>query len=71
MEYGIKFRPLKPASPHLNGKVERSQRADLEEFYPTVDLRYRSSATITNKTYGANADVCLFLFPTMFNCVMG
>lgn len=26
MEYGIKFRPLKPASPHLNGKVERSQR---------------------------------------------
>jgi transposase InsO family protein len=39
MEYGIKFRPLKPASPHLNGKVERSQRTDLEEFYPTVDLR--------------------------------
>ena len=38
MEYGIKFRPLKPASPHLNGKVERSQRTDLEEFYPTVDL---------------------------------
>ena len=25
MEYGIKFRPIKPASPHLNGKVERSQ----------------------------------------------
>ena len=22
-EYGIKFRPNKPASPHLNGKVER------------------------------------------------
>jgi transposase len=39
MEYGIKFRPVKPASPHLNGKVERSQRTDLEEFYPTVDLR--------------------------------
>jgi transposase InsO family protein len=38
MEYGIKFRPVKPASPHLNGKVERSQRTDLEEFYPTVDL---------------------------------
>ena len=28
MEYGIKFRPIKPASPHLNGKVERSQRTD-------------------------------------------
>ncbi|EKI30016.1 integrase core domain protein, partial [Escherichia coli ARS4.2123] len=25
-EYGIKFRPNKPASPHLNGKVERSQK---------------------------------------------
>lgn len=39
MEYGIKFRPIKPASPHLNGKVERSQRTDIEEFYPTVDLK--------------------------------
>ena len=39
MSYGIKFRPNKPASPHLNGKVERSQRTDLEEFYPSVDLR--------------------------------
>lgn len=38
MEYAIKFRPVKPASPHLNGKVERSQRTDLEEFYSTVDL---------------------------------
>ncbi len=39
MQYGIKFRPVKPASPHLNGKVERSQRTDLEEFYSTVDLK--------------------------------
>lgn len=38
MEYSIKFRPIKPGSPHLNGKVERSHRTDLEEFYPTVDL---------------------------------
>lgn len=38
MEYGIKFRPNKPASPHLNGKVERSQRTDKEEFYATVNL---------------------------------
>lgn len=35
----IKFRPIKPASPHLNGKVERTQRTDLEEFYATADLR--------------------------------
>lgn len=38
MEYFIKFRPVKPASPHLNGKVERSQKTDLEEFYATADL---------------------------------
>ncbi len=38
-KYAIKFRPVKPRSPHLNGKVERSQRTDLEEFYPTVDLK--------------------------------
>lgn len=38
MIYGIKFRPNKPASPHLNGKVERSQKTDKCEFYPTIDL---------------------------------
>jgi len=38
MELGIKFRPIRPASPHLNGKVERSQKTDLHEFYATVDL---------------------------------
>jgi transposase InsO family protein len=38
LEYGIKFRPIKPRSPHLNGKVERSQKTDLEEFYAVVDL---------------------------------
>lgn len=38
MELGIKFRPNKPGSPHLNGKVERSQKTDLEEFYAIADL---------------------------------
>ncbi len=33
MDTGIKFRPIKPRSPHLNGKVERSQRTDKEEFW--------------------------------------
>jgi len=37
MDWGIKFRPIKPGSPHLNGKVERTQRTDLDEFYSTVD----------------------------------
>jgi len=35
-EYCIKFRPIKPHSPHLNGKVERSQKTDLQEFYSIV-----------------------------------
>jgi transposase InsO family protein len=34
----IKFRPIRPRSPHLNGKVERAQRTALDEFWPTIDL---------------------------------
>jgi len=34
----IKFRPIRPASPHLNGKIERSHQTDLAEFYATADL---------------------------------
>ncbi|KJV62569.1 integrase core domain protein [Rickettsia amblyommatis str. Ac/Pa] len=26
-------------SPHLNGKVERSQKTDLDEFYSSIDIR--------------------------------
>ena len=37
MDWAIKFRPIPPRSPHLNGKVERTQRADREEFWDTVD----------------------------------
>jgi transposase len=37
-EQGIKFRPNRPAAPHLNGKVERSQKTVKLEFYPTVNL---------------------------------
>lgn len=37
-EYNIKFRPNKPGSPHLNGKVERSQKTDKVEFYSITDL---------------------------------
>lgn len=38
-EWSIKFRPIRPRSPHLNGKVERVQKTALEEFWPTVDLQ--------------------------------
>ena len=34
----IEFRPTKPRSPHLDGKVERVRKTALEEFWPTVDL---------------------------------
>ena len=37
MDHCIKFRPIKPASPHLNGKVERSQKTDREEFWAVTD----------------------------------
>lgn len=40
----IKFRPIKPRSPHLNGKVERSQMTDKVEFYPTVNPANESLA---------------------------
>ena len=38
MEYGIKFRPIRPGSPQLNGKVERSQKTDEVEFYANIDV---------------------------------
>ena len=38
MEYGIKFRPIRPGAPHLNGKVERSQKTDKIEFYAMQNL---------------------------------
>ncbi|MEM8558248.1 MAG: IS481 family transposase, partial [Bacteroidota bacterium] len=37
-ERKIKFRPNRPRAPHLNGKVERSQRTDKVEFYALADL---------------------------------
>ena len=38
-EQHIKFRPNRPRAPHLNGKVERSQRTDRMEFWATIDLK--------------------------------
>jgi transposase InsO family protein len=54
-ERKIKHRPVKPRSPHLNGKVERVQRTALEEFWPTVspkapDLEAQLEAWRTNTT---------------------
>ena len=38
MDWAIKFRPVKPRWPHLNGKVERVQKTMLYEFYAMADL---------------------------------
>ena len=35
--YSIKFRPIRPRSPHLNGKVERAQQTVLNEFFALQD----------------------------------
>jgi hypothetical protein len=40
----IKFRPIRPRSPHLNGKVERAQRTALENFWAWADLKDPSLA---------------------------
>jgi len=37
-DWRIKFRPIRPRSPHLNGKVERVQRTALDEFWSSADL---------------------------------
>ncbi len=34
----IKWRPIPPGMPHLNGKVERVQQTVLDEFYTITDL---------------------------------
>ncbi|MCD8176559.1 MAG: IS481 family transposase [Tannerellaceae bacterium] len=37
-QHFIKFRPIKPRTPHLNGKVERTQQTDKVEFWSLLDL---------------------------------
>jgi transposase InsO family protein len=38
MEWGVKWRLNRARRPHLNGKVERVQKTNLEEFYATANL---------------------------------
>ncbi|MBV1798751.1 integrase core domain-containing protein [Siccirubricoccus sp. G192] len=39
MAEAIRFRPIPPRSPHLNGKVERARRTVLEKFWAAADAR--------------------------------
>lgn len=43
MVHFIKFRPIKPRSPHLNGKVDRSQLTDKAEFYKLIPKSERNT----------------------------
>jgi transposase InsO family protein len=45
MSEAIRFRPIPPRSPHLNGKIERAQRTVLEEFWAVTDRRQPMSPT--------------------------
>jgi hypothetical protein len=51
---GIAHRYIKPRTPRLNGKVERSHRIDAEEFYRLLDGTVIDDAksSITNSANG-------------------
>ena len=45
-EYSIKYRPIRPASPHLNGKVDRAQQTVLQEFFAVRKIGSRLSENL-------------------------
>lgn len=49
MDYAIKFRPIKPRSPHLNGKVERSHRNPTGKSFTQQSI---SPPPTSMKSYG-------------------
>jgi transposase InsO family protein len=48
LDQGIRHVYIKPATPRLNGKVERSHRIDAEEFYRQLDGVIIDDAKIFN-----------------------
>ena len=46
---GIRHCYIKPRSPQLNGKVERSHRSDQEEFYQL--LKYKDEVDLEKRLY--------------------
>ena len=49
LDRGIRHVYIKPATPRLNGKVERSHRIDAEEFYALLDGVVIDDAKLFNK----------------------
>ena len=50
IDVGIEHVYIKPGSPNLNGKVERSHRTDKQEFYQL--LEYTGDVDLNKKKYG-------------------
>jgi transposase InsO family protein len=48
LDKGIQHRYIKPRTPRLNGKVERSHRIDAEEFYRLLDDAVIDDANVFN-----------------------
>jgi transposase InsO family protein len=57
-EHMIKFRPMPPRSPDLNGKLERSQLTDLQEFR----VRPGHESTICRE-FAMGRSLCALQFP--------
>ena len=57
-DLGIRHVYIKPASPHLNGKVERSHLTDKLEFYQlldyTDDVDLRAKLAVWEEFYNVN-----------------
>ena len=48
LDKGVGHRYIKPRTPRLNGKVERSHRIDAEEFYRLLDGTVIDDAKVFN-----------------------
>ena len=48
LDKGVGHRYIKPRTPRLNGKVERSHRIDAEEFYRLLDGAVIDDAKVFN-----------------------
>ena len=51
-DHGIRHVYIKPRSPQLNGKVERSHRTDQQEFYQLFELQRRRGSRETPDRMG-------------------
>jgi transposase InsO family protein len=52
LDRGIQHAYIKPSTPRLNGKVERSHRIDEEEFYRMLDGVVIDDTALFNKKLG-------------------